>query len=125
MRRVFITLAMMMLLLGASNMLAQEITPGKEIDLGLPSGTIWAGWNVGATSTEEYGDFYAWGETTTKNNYSENTYRYYNNSTKRYVNIGSNISGTQYDVARQKWGESWRMPTKAEIYELTTTCVWI
>ncbi len=102
----------------------QQITSGKEVDLGLPSGTIWAGWNLGATSPEQNGDYYAWGETTTKNNYSENTYRYYNNSTKRYINIGSNISGTQYDVARQKWGGSWRMPTKADFDELLQKCKW-
>ena len=120
MKKIFITLAIMMLL-SASNLFAQEITPGKEIDLGLPSGTIWAGWNVGATSPEEYGDYYAWGETTTKEDYSEATYKYWN---KKYINIGSNISGTKYDVARQKWGGSWRMPTKAEIDELTNKCKW-
>lgn len=123
MKKIFITLAIMMLL-SASNLFAQEITPGKEIDLGLPSGTIWAAWNVGATSPEEYGDYYAWGETTTKEAYTKETYKYYNKQTKKYINIGNNISGTKYDVARQKWGGSWRMPTEAEIGELIIKCKW-
>lgn len=123
MKKIFITLAIMMLL-SASNLFAQEITPGKEIDLGLPSGTIWAAWNVGATSPEEYGDYYAWGETTTKEAYTKETYKYYNKQTKKYINIGNNISGTKYDVARQKWGGSWRMPTMTEIYELVRNCRW-
>lgn len=128
MRRFFITLAIM-LLVAASNVFAQEITPGKEIDLGLPSGTIWAAWNVGATSPEQYGGYYAWGETEEKSDYDDDTYKYWVDSNDNgywdydeSTNIGSNISGTQYDVARQKWGGSWRMPTKAEIDELTSTC---
>lgn len=122
MKRIFITLAMMLFLV-ASNVLAQEITPGKAIDLGLPSGTIWAGWNVGATSPEQYGDYYAWGETKTKSDYSEDKYKYHKKD-YRCKNIGLNISGTKYDVARQKWGGSWRMPTKEEFDELSLKCKW-
>lgn len=48
----------------------------QEVDLGLPSGTIWAGWNVGASSPEESGGYYAWGETEEKNDYSWETYKY-------------------------------------------------
>ena len=98
-----------------------EITPGKEVDLGLS--VNWAGWNVGASSPEQYGGYYAWGETEEKSAYYEETYKYYDSKTGRYINIGSNISGTQYDVARQKWGGSWRMPTNAEIDELLK-CTW-
>lgn len=83
----------------------------QEVDLGLPSGTIWAGWNVGASSPEEDGGYYGWGET------EENC------NSKINLNI-SNISGTQYDVARQKWGGSWRMPTIDEIRELVLECTW-
>ena len=101
-----------------------EITPGQEVDLGLPSGTIWAGWNVGASSPEEYGGYYAWGETEEKSNYSMGTYKYFDSHTGKLANIGTNISGTQYDVARQKWGGSWRMPTQAEFSELTSKCTW-
>lgn len=105
-----------------------EITPGQEVDLGLPSGTIWAGWNVGASSPEQYGGYYAWGETEEKSDYDLDTYKYKVDSDGdgfyEYINIGTNISGTQYDVARQKWGGSWRMPTLDEIEELTSKCKW-
>ncbi len=94
-----------------------EITPGQEVDLGLS--VKWAGWNVGATSPEQYGGYYAWGEIEEKSDYSESTYTHYNNG---YINIGDNISGTQYDVATVKWGNGWRMPTKEECKELYDNC---
>ena len=123
MRKILMTLSLMLMTM-SSNLFAQEITPGKEVDLGLPSGTIWAGWNVGASSPEQYGGYYAWGETEEKNDYDGDTYKYCVSQAGEYVNIGSNISGTQYDVASQKWGGSWRMPTKAEFDELTSKCTW-
>ena len=88
----------------------------QAIDLGLPSGTKWASCNVGANKPEEYGDYYAWGETTTKIEYTKDNYLYYKNG--KYVDIGADISGTQYDVARAKWGGKWRMPTKDDVDEL-------
>lgn len=93
-----------------------EITPGQEVDLGLS--VKWAGWNVGAISPEEYGGYYAWGETEEKSEYSLATYKYYNDS----IGIGGEICGTQYDVATVKWGSGWRMPSKAEIEELNSKC---
>ena len=90
----------------------------EYVDLGLPSGTLWAACNVGATSPEGYGNYYAWGELTTKNDYSVSCYQYHN------INIGSNISGTHYDVARTEWGDNWRLPTDAEIRELVNLCTW-
>ena len=98
----------------------QGISTQKKVDLGLS--VCWAGWNVGASSPEGYGNNYAWGETTTKSDYSASSYQYHNGSD--YVNIGSNISGTQYDVARAQWGGSWRLPTKAEFQELKDRCTW-
>ena len=98
----------------------QGISTQKKVDLGLS--VCWAGWNVGASSPEGYGNYYAWGETTTKSDYSKSSYQYHNGSD--YVNIGSNISGTQYDVTRAQWGGSWRMPTKAEFEELINRCTW-
>ncbi len=91
------------------------------IDLGLPSGKMWSCCNVGASSPEQYGGYYAWGETEEKSVYDYDTYKYYNSNTG-YINIGSNISGTQYDVAHVKWGNGWRMPTKDEIQELYNKC---
>lgn len=99
-----------------------DVTPGEAIDLGLS--VKWANHNVGATSPEGYGGYYAWGETAEKGSYTWENYKYYNASTNTYVNIGSDISGTQYDVAHVKWGGSWRMPTSTELYELKTKCTW-
>ena len=98
-----------------------DISTDQKVDLGLS--VYWAGWNVGASSPEDYGNYYAWGETNTKSNYTESSYQYHNGS--RYINIGSNISGTQYDVARAQWGGSWRLPTKAEMQDLKDRCTWI
>ena len=94
----------------------------EAIDLGLS--VKWATCNVGAESPEDYGSYYAWGETEEKSNYTLENYKYYNSSTGDFNNIGSNISGTSYDVAHVKWGGSWRMPTLDEIKELYDKCSW-
>lgn len=91
------------------------------VDLGLS--VKWACCNVDATSPEGYGGYYAWGETEVKDEYSDTTYVYMNSDTT-YVNIGNNICGSNYDVARVKWGGKWRMPNKNEIRELCTKCTW-
>ena len=94
------------------------------IDLGLPSGTLWACCNVGASVPEEYGNYYAWGETQPKSVY-DYTYQFYNSNTG-IVNIGSDIAGTSYDAATANWGAPWRMPSVAQIKELlnNTTSIW-
>ena len=101
------------------------------VDLGLS--VKWACCNVGASVPEGYGGYYAWGETEEKSNYTETTYKYirdldgdgyYYDDDANWINIGSNISGTSYDVAHVKWGGSWRMPTKDEIKELCNKCSW-
>ena len=91
------------------------------VDLGLS--VKWATCNVGASKPEEYGYHFAWGETTTKDTYDETTYKYYNSSTG-YINIGSEISGTQYDAATANWGSPWRMPTLDQCKELVEKCNW-
>ena len=90
------------------------------VDLGLPSGLKWATCNVGASSPEDYGNYYAWGETTTKSDYSSSTSTTYG---KEMSDIGGNAT---YDVARKQWGSSWRLPTKAEFEELLDedNCTW-
>ena len=100
---------------------AKSVVIGDAIDLGLS--VKWASHNVGASSPEEYGGYYAWGETDEKAVYSWETYAYFQSGTG-YVYIGDNISGTKYDVARVKWGGSWRMPTLDEIKELFEKCNW-
>lgn len=105
--------------------------PQKQAGISKPTGSInghgyvdlglsvkWATCNVGASSPSEYGGYYAWGEITT---YTENTRTNY----KTYMKDIDNIEGNpQYDVARAKWGGSWRLPTKAECEELRDKCTW-
>ena len=95
------------------------------IDLGLPSGTKWCCCNVGASKPEEYGGYYAWGETTTKSVYNWDTYAYgYYDSDGHYhyTNIGSDIAGTGYDAATVNMGTPWRMPSTAQQQELINNC---
>ena len=89
------------------------------VDLGLPSGLKWATCNVGADSPEKYGDYYAWGEVNTKSEYTSNNSK---TEDKRISDISGNST---YDVARKKWGSSWRMPTEDEIRELWSNCKWL
>ncbi|MCR5152714.1 MAG: hypothetical protein K6A98_06135, partial [Prevotella sp.] len=86
------------------------------IDLGLPSGTLWANVNLGASSPYDYGDYYAWGETEPKEEYTQATYEHYVNN--QWVDIGTNISGTQYDCVKAYFGVLWCLPTQAQYREL-------
>ena len=100
----------------------------EYVDLGLPSGLLWATCNVGADSPEEYGNYYAWGETTTKSYYSKSNCPTYGLSISQlqsqgYIDIEGNLN-PQYDAARANWGGNWRMPTKAEQEELFNNCTW-
>ncbi|MBR5832398.1 MAG: hypothetical protein IKY79_07270 [Bacteroidales bacterium] len=88
------------------------------VDLGLPSGLKWATCNVGANTPEEYGNYYAWGETTTKSSYTDD------NSLTYGRNMGDISGNVNYDAATANWGNSWRMPTKAEMEELRDNCTW-
>lgn len=94
----------------------------EAVDLGLPSGTKWANMNVGATTPEGIGGYYAWGETSTKANYVKATYSFANGSDGNYVSLGDAINGTEYDVAHMLWGGSWEMPTKEDFAELFSNC---
>lgn len=101
------------------------------VDLGLPSGTKWATTNVGASTPEGYGNYYAWGETTNKSTYNWSNYKWCNGSTSSMTKYCSSSSyGTvdnkttldlSDDAAYVNWGTSWRMPTKAEQDELRNT----
>ena len=105
---------------------------GEAIDLGLPSGLKWANMNVGATSPEDYGGYYAWGETEEKDDYSLSTYKWCNGSldtmTKYCTDSGYGIVDNKTvldpedDVAHVKWGGTWRMPTLNEQKELLNNC---
>lgn len=95
----------------------------KEVNLGLPSGTIWAGWNVGASSAEEKGNLYAWGEVIPKKIFKSEDYfdsKYY-----KFITILSNsVIQTANDVAYITWGKGWCMPTKEQFDELLSSCEW-
>ena len=101
-----------------------KIIAGHEyVDLGLPSGLKWATCNVGANKPEEYGDYFAWGETETKTEYTgENC---------KTIGIKKRLFGDNKiidkrenfkDAARANWGGSWRLPTKEEMEELKNKC---
>ena len=104
------------------------------VDLGLPSGTKWATCNVGATKPEEYGDYYAWGETEPKTTYDWSTYKWCNGDsdtqTKYCTDSGygtvdnKTVLELADDAARANWGGAWRMPTDAEWTELRENCTW-
>ena len=104
----------------------------EYVDLGLS--VKWATCNVGATKPEEYGDYFAWGETEPKSIYDWSTYKYYNGSSSSLTKYCTNSGyGTvdykttlelSDDAARANWGGSWRMPTDAELTELREQCTW-
>ena len=107
----------------------------EYVDLGLPSGTKWATCNVGSNTPEGYGDYFAWGETTTKTTYNWSTYRYCNGSSSTLTKYCSNSSygnngftdalttlEASDDAATANWGSAWRMPTKEEFDELRNNC---
>lgn len=105
-----------------------EINGHEWVDLGLPSGTKWATCNVGASSPEEYGDFFAWGETSTKSSYDRDNSLTYGKSisTLKSEEIidSRGILNKRYDTANANWESTWRMPTETECDELISKCKW-
>lgn len=100
------------------NASSNMINGHEYVDLGLPSGVKWATCNVEASSPSGYGDYFAWGEITTKAKYTEK-------NSKTWKNELGDISGNPlYDAARAKWGGSWRLPSKTECEELKEKCKW-
>jgi len=97
---------------------------GKSVDLGLS--VKWGDRNVGATTVNEVGSYFAWGETETKTSFLQSTYKWTKETiediTDPYVDLGSTISGTENDAATKRWGGQWRMPTRAEMTELLENC---
>ena len=120
--------------------IAQAPADVQAVDLGLPSGLYWASCNVGATTPEGYGYYFAWGETDSKKDYSWATYKYANvgefyhhKFTKYCTDASSGDNGfidnktvlePEDDAATANWGDVWRMPTDAEWTELREQCTW-
>ena len=94
----------------------QEINGHEYVDLGLS--VKWATCNVGANEPEDYGDYFAWGETETKSEYSSSNCSTYGKS------FGDISGNAQYDAATANWGGAWRMPTYDEMQELINNCTW-
>ena len=108
------------------------------VDLGLPSGTLWASCNIGATTPEGYGDYFAWGEVEPyysslspltwksgkENGYAWSSYRYDNSAShdgssfSKYTGSDYSVLQPEDDAARYNWGINWRMPTNDELWEL-------
>ncbi|MBR5166619.1 MAG: hypothetical protein IKW86_00960 [Salinivirgaceae bacterium] len=128
----------------------REITVGKDdisltaefvtatiatVDLGLPSGNLWATCNVGAANPWNYGDYYAWGETQTKDKYYWDTYKYcdgaYNSLTKynydaKYGTVDNKTTlESSDDVAIAVFGAAYSIPTLADWKELADECYWV
>ena len=144
MNKSLLTLALAAIVLtGAGTQASAQTAPAKAqapanvqaVDLGLPSGIRWASCNIGATAPEGYGNYYAWGETTTKTDYSWATYKHANgdyNKLTKYCSYNGNNGFTddkttldpEDDAAYVNWGGDWRMPTRAEVDELLNNCTW-
>lgn len=117
-----------------------EGTKGHDyVDLGLPSGTLWATCNVGADTPEGYGDYFAWGETTPKTTYNWSNYKYANGDNEKLTkycymaDYGNNgftdrltVLQAGDDAATANWGKGWRTPTNEQWKELkdNTTGTW-
>ena len=111
------------------------------VDLGLPSGTLWATCNVGASKPEGYGSYFAWGETKpqSSNTYNWNTYKYANGTTRDDPKLTKYCSQSKYgdngftddlttlqsgdDPATANWGSGWRTPSKSQWDELKSNTV--
>lgn len=84
------------------------------VDMG--TSVYWAVSNIGAYRPEDFGAYYSWGETKEKSFYGDDDYAY------NLIFIGNDISGTKYDVVKEKWGDSWHIPTIYDYIELDRTC---
>ena len=113
----------------------------EYVDLGLPSGTLWATCNVGADTPEDFGEYFAWGETSVKEIYAWKNYRYGRLFNERYelnkyctdscYGLNGFVDGLVFlepndDVVQTEWGTDWRMPTREEWEELllNTASTW-
>ncbi len=106
----------------------------EAVDLGLPSGILWAKYNIGTTKPKGFGEYFAWGETRSKSKYSWITYKhcdgsedtltkYCTKSNKGKVDNKTVLEPSD-DAARVIWGGDWNIPTKADFEELQTYCEW-
>lgn len=103
----------------------------EAVDLGLPSGLKWGSMNVGASKPEDYGNYYAWGETSTKSSYTWSNYKFGHSQNGSFTKYDSGV-GTdnksvldpEDDAATVNLGGGWRTPTRKEWKELYEQCTW-
>ena len=105
--------------------------PNDCVDLGLASGLLWAKYNIGTTEPTQLGNYYAWGETSSKKKYYSDNYKYYkwkgddlNRITKYNEEDGKTVLDLEDDAARANLGVGYRIPTKADWKELLEDCKW-
>ncbi len=105
---------------GSENKVATGTHEGHQwVDLGI--GVKWATCNIGATTPEEYGDYFAWGEISPKTEYTtENSITY-----GRHIDEVAVVGNPSYDAARANWGGKWRLPSHLDMYILMEECSWI
>ena len=115
---------------------SSEDSSEEVVDLGLPSGLKWRGWNVGASKPEEYGNYYAWAETSPKSNYSSSSYKYPATNLGDGMIVYAKYDSTPIhgdgktvleagdDAATANLGNGWRTPTFKEFKELRENCTW-
>lgn len=133
MKRTFLLISFMLCAVFASaqNESSENKAAAEAVDLGLPSGTLWASCNIGATKPEEFGDYFAWGETETRESFKREEYLHIKPGQENvmairrvFTDLGKDIAGTEYDVAHVKWGGQWVMPSLGQFAELEQNCNW-
>ncbi len=111
----------------------------EYVDLGLPSGTLWATCNIGAESPSENGLYFSWGDIeghTSDYDFSWENYKYCNRSMSKLTKytyqqnptrVGDYTTDLDYcdDAAYMLWGHDWEMPTNYQIGELINNCCWV
>jgi hypothetical protein len=122
-----------------AQVISDDITEHEYVDLGLPSGTLWATCNIGASAPEECGDYFAWGETTPKDYYAWSTYKWFATGANRsgftkyccdspagYLDFadGKTELNSADDAATMNWGPNWQMPSDDQLDELAQSCSW-
>ena len=122
-----------------AQVISDDITEHEYVDLGLPSGTLWATCNIGASAPEECGDYFAWGETTPKVYYGWSTYKWFATGASQtgFTKYCCDSSAGYFDFADEKtelnpaddaatmnWGPNWQMPSDDQLNELDESCSW-
>ena len=102
--------------------------PYDVVDLGLPSGLLWSKWNLGGKKVGDGGDYYAWGELEPKTNFTKRNYRFFNEDPIHYSKYNAydklDVLKSEDDVATQKLGKWYRLPSDEDWQELLDNCTW-